>query len=426
MTHSPESEQSVLGSILIDNNVLLDLPLKEKDFFDVRHQLIFRAIKYLNEHHVAIDTITLNSQLKSTGHLEEAGGSIYLTMLTDVATAANVAHYADIVLKHSKSRKIVEIANRLSIAAERDDPDELIHTAVNYLNDLQVSGAERPYIKVGDIVREVAHELIEKKPEQRGIPTYLEKVDRYMGSMEKGDLIVIAGRPSMGKTALALSMLYKQAKNNYRVGMITMDMSEKRLTRRLLCHENDTDLSDYVAGEGQEPQEIIQAAGVLYNLPIFIADAGKLTVQDLEKRVKLMVRKDMVDIIYVDYLQQIAAKGTNREQEVARASITLKSLAKDLNIPIVALAQLNRKLEERIDKRPRLSDLRESGQIEQDAEVILFPYRDEVYNDNSKYKGQAEIIFGKTRDSGAAGGSVFTAFLAPSMRFADLSQFDLT
>jgi replicative DNA helicase len=370
---------------------------------------------------IPIDTLTLNNQLKSTNDLKACGDIPYLAFLSkSVPTAANAMTYAKVIKTDSNRRKLLSIAKSLEAEAWNGDPDELIDDTVKLLNGIQMTETNKPYVHVAELVKPVSDDMINNEVKKRGIPSYLTKLDGYVGCMENGDLIVIAGRPGMGKTAMALSMGYQQAKNGYRVGIVTMDMTKERLTRRLLCHEFDADLSEYITGIGGDPRKIVQGAGVLYDLPIYIADAGKLTVPDLERRIKLMVRKEGVDIIYVDYLQQIKARGGNREQQVAEASRTLKALAKDLNVPIIALAQLNRALELRDDKEPRLSDLRESGQIEQDAEIIMFPYRDEVYNEDSKYKGQVKIILGKTRDSGAVRGFVVTAFIAKSMRFTDL------
>jgi replicative DNA helicase len=328
-----------------------------------------------------------------------------------------------LVKQESQRRELTKLGHSL-LHIEDADVGELLEETAKKLDELNVVIEEKPYIQVGEIVGDVATSLINGSPRERGIPTYLSKLDYNIGSIEPSDYWVIAGRPGMGKTAMALSMMYQQACNGYRVGMVTMDMSKERLTRRLLCHERDAHLDLLVksrAGEG-EMRKITEGAVKLHDLPIFIADVGGLTVSDLERRVRMMVNKDEVQIVYIDYLQQVRAPGGNREQEVAKASATVKALCKNLGIPIIALAQLNRSVETRDNKEPRISDLRESGAIEQDAEIILFPYREEHYDPHSEYAGTVKVIFGKARDSGAISKFVRLAFIKQSMRFADLEE----
>jgi replicative DNA helicase len=411
------AEHAIIGCILIQPSLAKECLLEPSDFIELGS--LYQTLQEL-------EFIDLTTVLSKAPAFTET-----VLECSRIGTSAGFNHYVKLVKRESQRRQLSMLGHSL-LHIDDVDIDELLETTAKRLDEINVVLETKPYQHVSDGLAKIATELVNPKNRESMIPTYLSTIDRNLGGIERGDYWVIAGRPGMGKTAMALSMAYQQAKNGYGVGIVTMDMTATKLKRRLLCHERDAHLDALIKDKAGEYDytKITKGAQVLSELPIYIADMGKLTTRDLERRVRMMVKKDNIQVVYIDYLQQIQAVGGTREQEVGSASATLKAIAKDMNVSVIALAQLNRALEVRPyhedifknGKVPRMSDLRESGRIEQDTEVILFPYRDEVYNPSSDHSGTVHIFYGKTRDSAAATNFSKVKFFKESMRFADLYE----
>ncbi|MCS7280361.1 MAG: replicative DNA helicase [Desulfobacterota bacterium] len=409
-----EAEQSVLGGILSDPeaiNKVVDL-ISPEDFYREAHRKIYELMVELYEKNEPIDIITLSSLAKDKDLLDEIGGVTYLSSLVDIMpTAANIMQYAKIVREKAILREMINVANEI---IERSyDVDLDVEDYVDYAERMIFRISEKKFrpsfYPIKDIVKEnvkTIWKLYEKKQAVTGIPTGFIELDRLTSGLQPCDFIVVAGRPSMGKTAFCMNIAQyvSQLKDpQIAVGIFSMEMSKEQLVTRMLSSEAEVDHARLRTGtfSGSELQRIFQAAGRLSEAKIFIDDSPSMTILELRARARRLSKEHNVGLIIIDYLQLIKGRGNaeTREQEISEISRFLKALAKELKIPIIAISQLNRMVEQREDKRPRLADLRESGAIEQDADLILFIYRDEVYHkDKESNKGIAEIIIGKQRN----------------------------
>jgi replicative DNA helicase len=411
-----EAEQSLLGGMLIDPesmNKVVDIvgPL---DFYRDSHGKICELMLDLYERNDAIDLITVSSLARDKGMLDKVGGVTYLNTLVDLMpSAANIVQYAKIVKEKALLRKLISVATQIIERGHQDDVtvDTYIDEAEKMIFEVTENKLKPGFYPLKDFVMEnvkTIERLYAKKQSVTGVPTGFTELDRLTSGLQPSDLVVVAGRPSMGKTALCMNIAQHVATNKENalaVGIFSMEMSKEQLVTRLLSSESEIDHSKLRTGtlSGPEWPKLVDAAGRLRDARIFIDDSPGLTIFELRARARRLKKEHGLDLLIIDYLQLMRGRGTmveRREQEISEISRFLKALAKEFSIPVIAISQLNRMVEHRgDDKRPRLADLRESGAIEQDADVILFIYRDEVYNrDREDNKGLAEVIIGKQRN----------------------------
>lgn len=412
--HSIEAEQSVLGGLMLDNKAwdLIADRVKEADFYRHDHRLIFRAAAKLTEQSKPLDVLTVTESLRELHELENAGGEVYLFELANnTPTVANIAAYADIVRERSVLRQLIATANE--IAGHAFNPQgrtsvELLDTAEQLVFAISEQGA-----RVGgptNIKEFLARTmdridtLFQSDDPITGIPTGYHDLDNMTSGLQPSDLVIVAGRPSMGKTMLAMNMAEHVAiKTQLPVLIFSMEMPGEAIVMRLLSSLCRIDQLRIRTGKLQDEDwpRISSTVSMLSEAPFYIDDAPALSPAEVRARARRMAKEHgQLGLIVVDYLQlmQVPGNSENRTAEISEISRSLKSLAKELNVPVIALSQLNRSLEQRADKRPVMSDLRESGAIEQDADLIAFIYRDEVYHENSPDKGTAEIIIAKQRN----------------------------
>ena len=428
-----EAEQSVLGGMLLDNEAIHRVVevLEPNDFYREGHRKIFQGILDLYQRNEPVDLVTVTTALKSKGVLEEAGGASYLAALVDrVPSAANAVSYARIVREKSVLRHLIDGAAEIAERAYREEGevDEFVDHAERIIFDVAQRRIRQSFIAMKDIVKDsfkAIEQLYEKKELVTGVPTGYRDLDRLTCGLQPSDLVVIAGRPSMGKTAFALNIVeHASIEANLVCVVFSLEMSKEQLVRRMLCSRAEVDASKLrggFLGESDWPK-LTRAAGLLSEAPIFIDDSPALNVLEIRAKVRRLQREHNLGLVVVDYLQLMRGVGRieSREREISEISRALKALAKEINVPIMALSQLNRGVESRQDKRPQLADLRESGAIEQDADLIAFIYRDEMYNRDSPDAGKAEIIVGKQRNGPT--GRVTLAFRSNITRFDDLAR----
>lgn len=409
-----EAEQSVLGGILSDPeaiNKVIDV-LSPEDFYKESHRRIFELMVELYEKSEVIDMITLSSLARDRGVLEEIGGISYLGSLVDfMPTSANILNYAKIVREKAIVRELINAATEI-IERSHDvdiDVEDYVDEAERLIFQVSEKKFKPAFYPIKDVIKQNVRtiwQLYEKKQLVTGIPTGFIELDKLTSGLQPCDLIVVAGRPSMGKTAFCMNIAQHVSmlkESPIGVGIFSMEMSKEQLVQRMLSSEAEVEHTRLRTGNfsASELQRIFQAAGRLSEAKIFIDDSPSMSILELRARARRLIKEHNVGLLIIDYLQLIKGKGNaeRREQEISEISRFLKALAKELKIPVIAISQLNRMVEQREDKRPRLADLRESGAIEQDADLILFIYRDEVYHkDNSSSKGIAEIIIGKQRN----------------------------
>jgi replicative DNA helicase len=423
-----EAEQSVLGAVLLDNHAVnraMEL-LTPEDFYKEAHRRIFKAIIELNDRNEAIDLVTLTEALRCRNDLEGVGGAAYLTELVNaVPTSANISHHAKIVHEKSLLRQLVqtstEIATRGYESTERIE--ELLDYAEQRIFGISDTKMKSPFHPIREIVKE-SFEMIERRYEQKenvtGVPTGIPELDNLTAGLHPGDLIIVAGRPSMGKTAFALNIAQHAAiEKRLPVAIFSLEMAREQLAIRMLCAEARVDahkLRSGYLGAADWPK-LTAAAGRITEAPIFIDDSAALSVLELRAKARRLSRDQNLAVIIVDYLQLMRGRGTadNREQEISEISRSLKALAKELRVPVIALSQLSRAVESRTDRRPQLSDLRESGAIEQDADVVMFVFREEVFKPSEENRNMAKIIISKQRNGPT--GDVDVVFLKEYTRF---------
>jgi replicative DNA helicase len=427
---SIEAEESILSAILLDNSTLLDVLeiLTAEDFYRTAHQKIFSTIETLFRRAEPVDLITLTNALRDANVLDEIGGAAYLARLVDtVPSAINISHYARIVRDKSALRRLIAKSGEITQRCFEDagDFDEVLNFAEGAVFEISESKHRAAFHPLSKII-ELNIDALEKRQENRalvtGIPTGYTRLDNLTSGLQPSDLIILAARPAMGKTALALNLARNAALDgNVAVAVFSLEMSKEQLSMRMLCAEARVDSSRLRSGflNPEDWNRITDAASVLSEAPLFIDDSPDISATSIRtKSRRLKMDKDL-GLIIVDYLQLMRGNQSTerRDLEISEISRALKLLAKELNVPVLALSQLNRKLEERSDKRPQLSDLRESGALEQDADVVAFIYRDEVYNkdENNPLRGTAEVILAKQRNGPT--GVVPLTFLGSYTRF---------
>ena len=434
--HSLQAEQAVLGGLMLDNpawDKVADHVIEE-DFYRRDHRLIFRAIAELAERNSPFDAVTLSEWLEQNQLLESAGGLASLGgLVQNTPSAANIQAYADIVREHSVLRSLITVGNNIAGSAfvtEGRNSTELLESAEQQVFQIAERGkrGQRGFRSIRTLLS-AAVDRIDKLFQQddpiTGVPSGFSDLDEMTAGLQPSDLIIIAGRPSMGKTTLALNFAENAAiKYQVPVAIFSMEMPGEQLALRMMSSLGRIDQHKIRTGklEDDDWPRLTSAVSLLDTAPLFIDDTPSLSPTELRARARRLKREHNLGMIIIDYLQLMQVAGTreNRTTEISEISRNLKALAKELELPVIALSQLNRGLEQRTDKRPVMSDLRESGAIEQDADVIMFIYRDEVYNEDSPHKGLAEIIIGKQRNGPI--GKRFLTFRGQFTRFENYSE----
>lgn len=432
---SIEAEQCVLGGILIEDGVIakvIDL-LSPADFYREDHRIIYTAMLDLFDRGEPQDIVTVHNALKTGGNLDSAGGAAYLAELTEVVpVAANIASYARIVRDKAILRRLIEKASEIASFCyeEAGDVDEILESAEAGIFEVSQAKIAQSFQPIKSVLRQGIKKiegLYEKKELITGVPSGFVGLDRMTAGFQPSDLVIIAGRPSMGKTALALNIAQNAAiSNRVPVAIFSLEMSKEQLALRMLCSEARVDAQHVRTGfiSDSDWPKIYHAANLLSEAPIYIDDTAYQSVLEMRAKARRLKSESNLGLVIVDYLQLMKGRGRteSREQEISEISRSLKAMAKELNVPVLALSQLNRKVEDRPNKRPQMADLRESGAIEQDADVIAFIYRDEVYNrsEDNPNRGTAEVILGKQRNGPT--GVVKLAFVARYSTFANLEE----
>ena len=430
--HSVEAEESVLGSVLISSdamNIALE-KLRPEDFYRPAHQSIFEAITELFDANEPVDAVTVAEAMRRRDTLERIGGVGYLAELMDgVPSASNVDYYAGIVEEHSLRRRLMRVGGEIGeMAGAIDDPIlqvlDKAEQAVFVLSERRIGDGLQPIDPLLGPAIEQAEELHRGDSDVTGIALGFRDLDRKLGGLHPTNLVVIAARPGMGKTALALNIAENVAVAGHPVAIFSLEMSRQEIVTRMLCAQGRIDSQRLRSGSLTEADftKLSNAASVLYKKPIYVDDSPGLTVTEIRAKARRMRRHPGLSLVIVDYLQLMQGSGgENRQQEIALISRSLKNLARELDVPVIAVSQLNRSLEAREDKRPRLGDLRESGAIEQDSDVVMFIYRHEYYHPEAQEtKGVAEIVIAKHRQ-GAIGRTDMT-FLPEFTLFADMGR----
>ncbi|ALP52985.1 replicative DNA helicase [Candidatus Tenderia electrophaga] len=413
--HSIEAEQSMLGGLMLDNSTwdqVADL-VGEEDFYRKDHQLIFRAVRRLSEEGTPFDVVTLSEWLDSHNDLDNAGGLSYLGMLANnTPSAANIKAYANIIRERSVLRQLISVGTKISDSAfntEGRNSVELLDDAERMVFEIAEKGANQKggFAIIKDVLVNVVDRidhLFNQDGSITGLPTGYNDLDDMTSGLQQGDLIIVAGRPSMGKTTFAMNIAEHAAMTcDKPVAVFSMEMPADSLAMRMISSLGRIDQNKVRSGKLDDDDwpRLTSAIGMLQEKPLFIDDTGGLSPNELRARCRRLMREHgQLGLIVIDYLQLMQVPGfkENRTAEISEISRSLKGLAKEMDTPVIALSQLNRSLEQRPDKRPVMSDLRESGAIEQDADVIIFIYRDEVYKEDSPDKGTAEILIRKQRN----------------------------
>jgi len=430
-----EAERAVLGSLMIDPDAIIKVAnfLRPEDFFRERHAWLYEAMRTLNERREPLDFVTIVDELERRERLEEIGGPAYLTdLIASTPTALYVDHYARIVERTAVLRRLIAAAGKIAELAydESQEVDEVVDRAEQIIFGISESRIHRDLTPIRAIMGGVVERidfLTRNRDTLMGVPTGFTDLDRILGGMQKSDLVILAGRPGMGKTSFALSIALNAARRNQaRVAVFSLEMSNEQLVQRLLSMETAIDSHRLRLGHLQEEEWpiLMEAANQLGATPIFIDDTPAASVNDLRTKARRLYAEHGLDMILIDYMQLMTGSGggngrnENRQQEISYISRSLKSLARELNVPVIALSQLSRAVEARSDKRPMLSDLRESGSIEQDADVVLFIYREDYYVEDSDRQNIADVLVAKHRHGSTGNISLF--FRKELTQFRDL------
>ncbi len=428
--HSIDAEKSVLGAAMLSTEALLDVveTVKERDFYDANHREIFKAIVDLNAKNSPVDTITVSEELKRRGTLEMVGGRAYLGALSsEIPTTANAEEYAKIVAEKSSVRKLIETAS--DVAAKGYEGSMEATTLLDYAEqgifEISQSRHRGQYAHIKDVLLENI-EIIDRAAQLdgglTGITTGFKELDEKTSGLQKSDLIILAARPAMGKTAFALTLALNAAtRGNASVMLFSLEMSKEQLGQRLLAMQSRVDMQNLKKGNLQRSDwdDINEALRELSKATIHIDDTAGISIMEMKSKCRRVKAESGLDLVIIDYLQLMNPEGRadSRTQEISVISRNLKLLARELDCPVLVLSQLSRAPETRSDHRPMLSDLRESGSIEQDADMVLFLYRDEYYNEGEAIPGDCEVILAKQR-SGPTG-TLHVAWLSKITRFVD-------
>lgn len=409
--HNLESEQCVIGSIIVEEQTLVPVAeiLDREDFYIDAHKVIYDSMIELGNERKPIDMITLTNRLKEKGYLDQVGGVTYLTSITNmIPTTSNVKVYAEIVKKNSTLRKLIKASNDIiSMGYEASDSlDDILNVAEKKIFDISQDRMSQDFKSISEVLTSVTamiEEVYSKGSDITGLDTGFIDLNKKLGGFHKSDLILIAARPGMGKTAFALNLVANSAiRSKSSVAVFSLEMSKEQLVQRLLSSQSNVALDNISKGKiaDDEWKKLTDAMTVLSSSDIFIDDTPGIKVSEIRSKCRKLKMEKGLDMIMIDYLQLMEADGRadNRQQEVSKISRSLKILAKEMNCPVIALSQLSRNTESGKDHMPKLSDLRDSGAIEQDADIVMFIYRDEYYTKmETKKKDLAEIIIAKNR-----------------------------
>ncbi|MGD0920843.1 MAG: replicative DNA helicase [Terriglobia bacterium] len=437
--HNLEAERAVLGSVLLDNgalNVALET-LSKDDFFSESHRVTFEKMLEISEKSRTIDLVTLSEELSKEGLLEKVGGAGYLAALTDgvpVGSTASVAEYSRIVREKALVRRLINASNNVIARCleATDDPETLIDLAQSQVFEIAEQKVRSGFLGVRDIVKSsfgTIDVLFDRGQRVTGVETGFVDLDNLTSGLQPGELIIVASRPSLGKTALALNIAANAAKNGSVVGVFSLEMSKESLLIRLLCSEARIDSHKLRTGfsSREDWNKMTQALGRLAEAPLFIDDTPALSIMQIRAKARRLKAEKGLDLLIVDYLQLVTGHGRfeNRTQEVSFISRSLKSIAKELRVPVLALSQLSRAPEQRPGQRPQLSDLRESGSIEQDADVVIFIFREkrtaeETETEMDRHGVETRLIIGKQRNGPT--GEVPVVFQRVHVRFENIAR----
>ena len=431
--HNIEAEQAVLGCMLLDSDVIPTVTelIRSSDFYREDHREICEAIIDIVEKAGPVDIITVAEQLQQRGTLEKVGGIDYLASITSaVPTTANARHYAKIVEEKSLLRKLIKASQEIAGMSYEgaEEAEFVLDKAEKTIFDIIERRSTQGFTHIKDVLLETFNrleELYNSKSPITGVPTGFTDLDMKTAGLQNSDLILIAARPGMGKTAMALNIAqYAAVQKHVPVALFNLEMSKDQLVNRMLCSEVMVDSHKMRTGklDDEDWKKIAKALGPLSEAPIYIDDTPGLTVMDIRAKCRRLKLEKKLGLVVIDYLQLMRGRGKteNRQQEVSEISRSLKILAKELNVPVVTMSQLSRGPESRTDHRPMLSDLRESGAIEQDADIVMFLYRDDYYNPDSDKKNIAEVIVAKHRNGST--GTVYLKWFDKYTKFANLGK----
>jgi replicative DNA helicase len=431
LPHNAEAERTVLGAVLVDNSAFNSAAevLSRDDFYRDGHRRIFEAMAALAERSIPIDTVTLKDELARTSSLEAVGGAAYLASLVEgLPRITNVEEWGRIIREKSVLRRLIHASTRIAqecYEAERE-PSEILDSAEKSIFEIAERRLNQGFVGIREIVKEsfrTIDQLSQSKDLVTGLPTGFVDLDDKTSGLQKGDLIIVAARPAMGKTSLCLNIAQNAShRTGETIGIFSLEMSKEQLVLRLLCSDARVDAHRLRTGNLQEKDwaRLAKAYAELSSSNLYIDDSAMLTPLEIRAKCRRLKAEHGLGLIIVDYLQLVSGGGRveNRQQEIASISRSLKGLAKELDVPVMALSQLSRAPEARTDRRPQLSDLRESGAIEQDADIVMFIYREEEHKPTDENRGIAEVIIGKQRNGPT--GSIKLAFLKEYTRFENL------
>ncbi|EKQ57759.1 MULTISPECIES: replicative DNA helicase [unclassified Clostridium] len=431
LPQSIEAEQSVLGSMIIDKNAIAKVleSLEEEDFYRDGHKVIYRTILEMFRNDIAVDLLTLLEYLKSTDMLERAGGVTYITELSSsVPTTANLGAYIKIVSDKSTLRKLIKSSTTIIEESynNQSNVEDVVDSAEKKIFNIAEKRTSKDFEPLSDVLERgfaQIEKLFNNKGTITGVGSGFTDLDAKTSGFQSGDMILIAARPSMGKTTFALNIVEHVALREHKsVVVFSLEMSKEQLAYKLLCSEANVDMLRLRTGtlEDKDWENIAMAAGPLSKAKIYIDDTAGVTVMEMRSKCRRLKMEYGIDLIVIDYLQLMSggSGSDNRQQEVSEISRSIKALAKEMECPVIALSQLSRAPEQRADHRPMLSDLRESGSIEQDADIVMFLYRDEYYNKETEDKNIGECIMAKQRNGPV--GTVKLAWLGQYSKFGNL------
>lgn len=428
--YSVESEQSILGSILLDKDAIITVAetITPTDFYKDAHRIIYESMMALNNKNEPIDMVTLTDELRKRGYLDDIGGVTYLTSLsTIVPTTSNVKYYADIVKEKSVLRQLIKASNDIINLGygSGESAENVLDFAEKKIFDISQERTNDDFKPINQVLMDT-YDMIESiysnKSDVTGVTTGFKDLNKKINGLQRTDLILVAARPAMGKTAFALNLVQNAAiKGNASVAVFSLEMSKEQLAQRMIAAQSNVELKKMKTGTLNDADwpRIISAMAVMSDAKIFIDDTPGIKINELRSKCRKLKMEQGLDLVMIDYLQLMESdsKNESRQQEISKISRSLKILAKELDCPVVALSQLSRAPEQRADHRPVLSDLRESGAIEQDADIVMFLYRDEYYHSDSEKKDLAEIIIAKNRHGET--GSVELVWMGSIQRFGD-------
>lgn len=408
--HSLDAEKTVLGALMVDKDAITKIAdlIGVGDFYKDAHNIVYEAMLGLYENNDPIDVLSISNKLEESGKIDEVGGPAYLaTLVSSVTSASNITYYAKIIQKKAVLRRLIAAAAEINEMGynEAEDIEKVLDDAEQKLFSISQKSLKQEFTSIKTILGEAfdrLDELHKNRGEMRGVPTGFNDLDDLLSGMQKSDLIILAARPSVGKTSLALDIARQVGtKANVPVGIFSLEMSADQLVDRMIAAEANLDLWRLRTGNLKDSDftQINETMGRLSEAPIFIDDTSSANIMEMRTMARRLQAEHDLGLIIIDYLQLMEGRSSeSRVQEISEISRGLKTLAKELNIPIIALSQLSRAVESRPDQRPKLSDLRESGSIEQDADVVMFIYREDRVNPDTENKGVAEIIVAKHRN----------------------------